>query len=121
MKEFRNVKKNNPRILAKDLYSYIAANTSLTREQVQECFQSYSNMIMELVESKYSTNDLTITLPHLGNFYFQYFKGRKNGSTYFQWGKTHVANNEPSFYRIKFKAYNKVNAALKEKTKTYEE
>ena len=110
-----------PKILSREIYTYIANNTSLEKKQVKECFEAYGDMILGFVESNYTPEDLTILLPKLGTFYFHKHKGRKNGSTYFQWGKTHVANNEPSFYRIKFKAYNKVNAALKEKTKTYEE
>lgn len=113
--------KNYPRVCSEELYRYISSNSSLTRKQVRECFRVYSELLLGVIESKNITPDFTFALPHLGNFYLQYFKGRKNGSTYKFFNKTRIAHNEPSFYKLKFRAHNRVIAAIKDTTKEYEE
>ena len=110
-----------PRILSRDIYDYISNNTSLEPKQVRECFKAYGDMMVGLIESNYTPEDLTVLLPKLGTFYFHKHKGRKNGSTYKFYGKEVVANNEKSYYRLKFKTCHQINALIREKTEHYEE
>ena len=110
-----------PRILSRDIYTYIANNTSLEKKQVRECFKAYGDMMVELIDSDYTPEDLTILLPKIGTFYFCKHKGRKNGSTYKFYGKEVIANNEKSYYKLKFKTCHQLNSRVKEKTKYYEE
>ena len=114
-------KKENPRVCAEELYRYISSNTSLTKPQVKECFRAYSELVLGLIESNHTTPDLTITLPHLGDFYLKFIQGRKNGSTYRFFNEMRVAHNEPSFYKLKFRPHNRVSAKIKDSTKEYEE
>ena len=110
-----------PKILSREIYTYIANNTSLSKAQVKECFMAYGDMMLGLIESNYTPEDLTVLLPKIGTFYFHKRQGRKNGSTYKFYGKEVVANNEMSYYRLKFKTCHQLNARIKEKTKHYEE
>ena len=89
--------------------------------EVRECFKAYGDMMVELIDSDYTPEDLTILLPKIGTFYFCKHKGRKNGSTYKFYGKEVVANNEKSYYKLKFKTCHQLNTRVKEKTKHYEE
>jgi len=114
-------KKYIPKILSREIYKYISNNTGLTTKQVKQCFEAYGDMIIGLVESNYTPDDLTVLLPKLGTFYFHKRKGRKDGSTYYFYGKEVTAKNEMSYYRLKFKTFHQVNAILKEKTKHHEE
>lgn len=114
-------KKENPRVCSEELYRYIASHTSLTKPQVQECFKAYSELLLGIIESENIASDFTVALPHLGNFYLGYIKGRKNGSTYKFFKEMRVAHNEPSFYKLKFRPHNRVNATIKDHTKEYEE
>lgn len=68
---------DRPRILSEDIYSYIAQNSNLTKVQVKECFDVYCNMLRQIAKSEHITEDLTIALPKVGNFYFKESKGRK--------------------------------------------
>ena len=110
-----------PKILSREIYKYISNNTGLTTTQVKQCFEAYGDMIIGLVESNYTPDDLTILLPKLGTFYFHKRTGRKDGSTYYFYGKKVTAKNEMSYYRLKFKTLHQINAILKEKTKHHEE
>ena len=116
-----NKKKTNPRILSQEIYTYISNNTNLTKEQVRDCFNAYRNMIMGIVDSNYAPNDLTIVLPKMGEFYFKKKIGRKDGSTYYLYGKKMIAKGELSYYKLRFKVRNQINSLLKEKTKYHEE
>ena len=109
-----------PRILCNDIYAYIANNTSLEKKQVKECFKAYGDMMVGLVESNHRPEDLTVILPKIGTFYFHKHKGRKNGSTYKFYGKEVVANNEKSYYRLKFKTCHQLNKLVRTKTEQYE-
>ena len=116
--------KSNPRLKCEDIYSYIAAQTNLSFEDVRSCFMAYSKMIRELAINKYTDKSLTIPLPHIGTFYFQKFKGRKSGSTYHFFDKSKkvvIEEEEPSFYYIKLKVSMRLRDILKEHTKFYEE
>lgn len=116
-----------PRLLCRDIYSYVAHNTSLNRKQVQECFEGYSKLIMELIQSDLTDRELTIPLPQLGNFYFSKRKGKPNGSTYKMFAKRlepkmeiRTYYNDPSYYVLKLRVARKVNLILKEVSKFYE-
>ena len=110
-----------PKILAREIYKYISDKTDLTTKQVRQCFDTYGKMMIELIENNYTPEDLTIVLPKIGTFYFHKRKGRKDGSTYYFYGKKVTAKNEMSYYRLKFKTFHQINAILKEKTKHHEE
>ena len=114
-------KKTNPRILSNEIYLYISNRTSLSKRQVAECFKEYRRMVDEIIDSNYTPDDLTILLPNMGEFYFHKKKGRKDGSTYYLYGKPMIAKNEMSYYRLRFKVRTRLNALLKEKTKHHEE
>ena len=83
-KNFRKKKKTNPRIISDDIYRYIANNseTGLDLKQIAECFRLYKQLVTDLYMSPYAEEDMTIILPHLGNFYLRKWSGRKGGSTY---------------------------------------
>lgn len=74
--------KNNPRLINKDVYRFIASNSSLNQKQVEECFNVYKDMIYQLGTSQYIDEDITIPLPNIGYFYFTKRIGRKAGTTY---------------------------------------
>lgn len=115
--------KKNPRLACSEIYSYIASNseTGLKREQVKECFQIYHDMIVDLVTSNYFDKDMTIILPHIGNFSLRYYKGRKSGSTYsFFNNKVTLDKSEPSYYVLKFKTFRTLCEIVRNKTKHYE-
>lgn len=114
-------KKTNPRILSKEIYTYIANHTSLSTRQVAECFREYRHMVDEIIDNNYTPHDdLTILLPNMGEFYFHKKTGRKDGSTYYLYGIPMIAKNEFSYYRLRFKVRTQLNALLKEKTKHHE-
>ena len=120
---FNRVKKVNPRIRGTELFTYISANTSLTRSQARECFKAYAKMIKEISSSKHADKGLTITLPYVGQFFYEKRKGRKGGSTYKLFDNDKVVTldkSEPSFFQIRFKVYRTLYEKVKEKTKHYE-
>lgn len=123
-KNFRNVKKTNPRLLSPEIYRYIVNNSEqgLNAKQVAECFQLYARMLSELYMSPYAEKDMTVLLPHIGNFYLVKWNGRKGGSTYKLFDEKVVTldKSEPSFYRIKFKIFKTLYEGVKNKTKHYE-
>lgn len=123
-KNFRNKKKINPRILATDLYKYIATNseTGLNLKQVAECFRLYKQLVIDLYMSPYADDEMTIILPHLGYWHLNKRVGRKSGSTYKLFGDDTVTlkESEPSFFQIRFKVYRTLYEKVKEKTKHYE-
>lgn len=113
-------KKENPRILSSDVYAYISNNSTLNREQVRECFDTYYKMICGILESDYRFNDITIAFPKIGNFYFNECKGRKKGSTYkmpIDFGTemrvVTLENDEPNYFKMKLKVSDKLNFILK--------
>ena len=114
-------KKINPRILSDEIYAYISNHTNLTKRQVADCFREYRHMVDGIIESNYTPDNLTILLPNMGEFYFHKKKGRKDGSTYYYYGEPRIAQNEMSYYRLRFKVRTQLNALLKEKTKHHEE
>lgn len=122
-KNFRKKKKTNPRIISDDIYRYIANNseTGLDLKQIAECFRLYKQLVTDLYMSPYAEEDMTIILPHLGNFYLRKWSGRKGGSTYKLFDKNVVLNkSEPSFLQIKFKVFKTLYENIKNKTKRYE-
>lgn len=116
----KKIRKTNPRICSPDVYRYIASNSSLTKAQVRECFQTYRSMIVDVLTSDFADKGLTITLPRIGGFYFKKQKGRKNGSTYNMFSEQRVAENEMSHYILRFKVYKQIANMIKQKTSFYE-
>lgn len=123
-------KKTNPRILSKDIYSYIAHNSSLTVNQVRECFDTYYSMMIDLASSGYRMNDLTVCFPKLGSFYFIKIKGRKKGTVYHlplvnedssKSATITLEKDEPSFSKMRFRCSPTLLKKLKEVSKHYEE
>lgn len=119
--------KNNPRLLSTDIYTYIASNSTLTKDQVMECFIVYSQMIEELVTSKNKTKELEITLPHIGYFCFRNEKSRRHkGKEYYMpinftnEKKKVIVDKTATFERMKFKVFPKLQEKLKEATIEYE-
>lgn len=121
---FNRVKKVNPRIRSNELFTYISANTSLTKPQVRECFKAYSEMIKEISSSKHADKGLTIILPYIGQFYYEKRKGRKGGSTYKipdGIASTNVITrtidkDRPDYYILKFKVFGTLSNFIKEVT-----
>lgn len=112
---------DNPRILSEDIYSYISQNSNLNKEQVKECFNVYCKMLRQLANSTNISEDLTIALPKVGNFYFKESKGRKKGSTYkrpIKFTKETetivLEEDEPSHFKMKFNVSYTLNNILKE-------
>lgn len=125
-RERKNKKKTNPRIISDDICRYIANNSEkgITREQATECFRLYAQLVRDLYMSPYAENDMTIVLPHLGNFYLIKRIGRKVGSTYKLFDDNKIVTldkSEPSFFQIRFKVYRTLYDKVKEKTKHYDE
>lgn len=115
--------KYNPRLLTCDVYEYVASNSSLTKKQVKECFNTYRKMLGDFTSSEYLTNDLTISLPKIGYFYLKKKGGRKKGSTYtIPIGTTgklrtiHLEEDEEDRYKIAFKisTTNKLNQNVRQ-------
>lgn len=121
---FNRVKKVNPRIRSNELFTYISANTSLTKPQVRECFNAYANMIKEISSSKHADKGLTIILPYIGQFYYEKRKGRKGGSTYKipdGIASTNVIirtieEDRPDYYIIRFKPFGTFTDFIKKVT-----
>lgn len=126
---FNRVKKVNPRIRSNELYTYISANTSLTKPQVKECFQAYANMLQQLTENKYADRDLTIVLPYIGQFHYVKKKGRKGGSTYIipeglaskNLITRTIQEDKPDYYILKFRVFGKMANFVKNKTRIINE
>lgn len=121
---FNRVKKVNPRIRGNELFTYISANTSLTKPQVRECFQAYAKMIKEISSSKHADKGLTITLPYIGQFYYEKRKGKKSGSTYKipdGIASTNIVTrtikeDKPDYYIIRFRVFGTFSKFVKEVT-----
>lgn len=124
--EIGSIVKEYPRIKSEEIYRYICHNTSLKKWQVKECFNCYRDMLIGILGSKYTDNDITISLPNVGDFYFCKVNGRKKGTVYKMPKNlkneivTLVAKGT-SWYKLKFKVYPKINNILKEKTFETEE
>ena len=114
MSNVRGVRKNNPRVLTPDVYTYCANATSLTQDQVKECFEAYGRMIDALINSDTRDSSITVVLPLIGKFSFKVVKGRKAGSTYLKpnvknFGDnpnltpTLVEEDQPDYERLVFK------------------
>ena len=118
---YNGVRKTNPRLDANTVINYICTNSSLTTDQIRECFHAYSQMLVDITENKYFNNDLTIVLPSIGQFYFGKKVGRKKGSTYctFKGQNKQILvqeENKPDYYLLKFKAYNRIKQAIRKNT-----
>lgn len=123
----KDYKKENPRILSSDIYSFIANNTSLTKDQVKECFGSYYDLINQILNSNNLKEDLTISFPRMGKFYFHIRKGRKKGSTYKfpiefsdEMETIVLEEDEPNYLQLKFEVSNILKKNFKERTKGYD-
>lgn len=122
---FNRVKKVNPRIRSNELYTYISANTSLTKPQVKECFKAYAEMLQQLTENKYADRDLTIILPYIGLFHYVKKKGKKGGSTYIipeglaskNLVTRTIQEDRPDYYILKFRVFGKMANFVKNKTR----
>ena len=119
---YNGVKMTNPRLDANTVINYLSTNSSLTKEQIRECFHAYSQMLVDLTESNYFKNDLTVVLPSIGQFYFNKKAGRKKGSTYCAFnGATNKQilvqeKDKPDYYMLKFKAFNRIKKAIRANT-----
>lgn len=117
-----------PNLKAEDVYSYVATKTDLSFNQVKQCFIAYADMLEDIAINKYTDKDLTIPLPHVGNFYFVKHTGRKSGSTYSFFKEPKVKGskkitlekNEPSYYHLKLKVGKKIRDSVKKHTMFYE-
>lgn len=122
---YNGVKMTNPRLNANTIINYLSTNSSLTKDQVRECFNAYAEMLIDLTESNYFNTDLSIALPSIGKFYFGKKAGRKKGSTYcaFHGTSKQIRTQEkdkPSFYMLKFKPFNRIKKAIRENTEFVE-
>ena len=119
-----------PQISSRDIYTYIANTTSLTKVQVKECFDAYHNMLFELSMSDFVDKGLKIPLPHIGNFQFFKKNGFKKGSTYTNIGYNceraekeerlvREKDTQP-YYLIRLKLFPKFTKTIKEKTRFFE-
>ena len=79
---FNGVKKQNPRLRSEEVYSYIASKTDLSQQQVRKCFITYADMLKDIAINKYTDKSITIPLPHIGQFYFAKYTGRKRKVPY---------------------------------------
>lgn len=118
------IKKNYQRILSSDIYSFISKNTSLSKEQVRECFQAYYKMLYSLIESEYKSPDMQIVLPNIGNFYFTRKKGKKKGQKIKIPNLTNggedviiLEEDEPDYEIIKFRIYTRLKNKNKQLTR----
>lgn len=118
----KDYSKKNPRILKYDVLSYIASNSSLTQQQVGECFDTYAKMLEEVFCSKYIEETMTIPLLQVGTFYLKERRGRRKGSTYTlpitnkKKGeiKTIILDkNEPTTYKLSFKPQKTLNDKIR--------
>lgn len=121
----KGYKKETPRIVAKDVYRFISNNSSLSKEQVKECFDTYGKMMEELLDSDDRPNDLTIVVPKIGVFRFFKVKAKK-GSTYVvptckKNEYRRITADRPSYVQLKFEVAKKLRDRLREKTENYEE
>lgn len=119
----KGYKKTTPRITSDDVYSYIANHSSLTREQVKECFCSYQEMMQTIIQSDNRSDDLTIAVPKLGVFYFHKKKGKK-GSTYvvpvnFTTEYERVTGDTPNYVQLKFTVARYLKNQMRKKTENY--
>lgn len=78
----KSTNEQNAVLLKGDIYKYIANNSSLTQEQVKECFTTYRNMLEGIFNSECFDSNIEIPIPFIGVFYFSIRHGRKKGSTY---------------------------------------
>lgn len=74
-------KKDKQKQTGAETISLIAKQSSLTQDQVRECFLTFREMIDVIIKSNYSS-DLEFSLPYIGTFSFTKKKGKKKGSTY---------------------------------------
>lgn len=125
---FNGVKKQNPRLRSEEVYSYIASKTDLSQQQVRECFITYADMLKDIAINKYTDKSITIPLPHIGQFYFAKYTGRKSGSTYCFFKEPHEKGSkmitldkpEPSFHYLKLKIGRTFHNSIKKHTEFYE-
>jgi nucleoid DNA-binding protein len=118
------IKKSNQRILCKDIYAFISRNTSLSEKQVQECFNAYYQMILAIIESEHKSQDMEITLPKIGVFYFTKKKGYKKGQKFkipnLTTGEEDVIileEDEPDYEQIRFRIHTKLKNKNKQETR----
>lgn len=71
------VKKDTPRIINNDIYTAVAKRTSLTKEQIQECFKAYSEIVLEFAEVSNKPLDFAISLPYIGYLQYQRYHNNK--------------------------------------------
>lgn len=64
------VHKGDPKATTKDIYVAIARKTSLTTNQVKECFMAYKEILTCMAESPNRPLNYAVTLPHMGYFQF---------------------------------------------------
>ncbi len=117
-------KKENPRIIASDVYKYVSKNSSLSERQVRECFQVYYEIVMKVLSSDYKSPAMEITLPHLGVFYFTKKKGNKKGKKFVIPDLTNGGQNviiidedEPDYEQIRFRVHKRIKDKNKELTR----
>lgn len=121
----KGYKKDTPRIVAKDVYQYICNNSSLTREQVKECFDVYQSMIISILNSENLDSEMTVSIPKVGFFRMVKKEGRKNTKIVVpipsEKGKAEIKYGDtPSYLQLKVEVSNKLKVMLKENTKSYE-
>ena len=122
---YNGIRMTNPRLDANTVINYLSTNSSLTKDQVRECFHAYAQMLVDITESKYFNNDLTIVLPSIGQFYFGKRAGRKKGSTYcaFKGQDKQILvqeENKPDYFLLKFKTFNRIKQAIRKNTEFIE-
>lgn len=130
MPRISKTKWGRPQVSIKDIYSYIANNTSLTTVQVKECFEAYRDMVYSIAMSDFVDVGLKIPFPSIGSFQFFKRKGLKKGSTYTNIGyyNERQESNEKvvrdkdteAYYLLRLKLYPNFVKSIKEKTKFFE-
>ena len=127
MSNIKGSKKNNPRALIEDVIKYCSDSSSLTHDQVKECFEAYSKLIDSLITSSTRDSSMTVVLPYIGVFRFKQIKGKKAGSTYLspevkKFGDTPkltrvtIEEDQPDYERVVFKIKPSIQKELREFT-----
>lgn len=120
-----------PKLLFTDIYKYMSEQCSLTQQQIKECFDTYENILMTLMESEERPSEMIFPIPKVGNIVIKEKKGKKSGSivNYPTRGKHSLTEkvleeDRPNYQVCKVKLFKRYNDALKkssiEKQKTEE-
>ena len=117
-------KKTNPRLTVNDIIEMVAKSSTLTKDQVKECFTKYADLYKALMASDNTAFNFTMPLPYIGTFQSKRYTGKKKGSTYivgnFTGGYTEkvVEEDQPDFVIPSFVIKPEIKEMRKEASKT---